>query len=118
MGDVKITIYQKPTCSTCRQVYAELRDAGVDVEAVNYYTDPLSAQKLGELVRKMGVPARELLRTKEAMYKELGLAGRELSDEEAIGLMVTHPDLMQRPIVERGGRAILARPAERLRDIL
>jgi arsenate reductase len=115
---MKITIYQKPTCSTCREVYKALKDAGVDVDAVDYYTDPLTKKELTALVRRMGLPARELLRTKEAIYGTLKLGERELSDAELIDLMVEHPDLMQRPIVERGDRAILARPAERLREIL
>ncbi len=113
-----ITIYQKPTCTTCKQVYAALRDAGVDFNAVNYYTDPLSAAQLTVLLRKMGITARQLLRTREPIYKKLGLADRELSEKELIDLMVEHPDLMQRPIVENGNRAILTRPADRLRDIL
>ena len=115
---MKITVYQKPTCTTCRQVYAALRDAGVDFDAVDYYTDPILKTKLRELLRKMGIPARELLRTKEAVYKTLRLGERELTDAEIIDLMVQHPDLIQRPIVEKGARAILARPAERLREIL
>jgi arsenate reductase len=66
----------------------------------------------------MGLSARELLRTKEDVYKKLRLGERDLSDDEIVDLMVKHPDLIQRPIVEKGSRAILARPAERLRDIL
>ena len=115
---MKITVYQKPTCTTCRQVHAALRDAGVDFEAVDYYTDPIPKTKLRELLRKMGMTARELLRTKEDVYRKLRLGERELSDAEIIDLMVEHPDLIQRPIVEKGPRAILARPAERLREIL
>ena len=102
-----ITIYQKPTCTTCRQVYAALKEAGVDFEAVNYYTDPIPAAKL-----------RDLLRTTEEIYKTRGLARRELTDDELIVEMTTYPDLIQRPIVEKGDRAILARPASRLTDIL
>lgn len=113
-----ITIYQKPTCTTCREVYAALRDAGVDFDAVDYYTDPISKTKLRELLRKMGMPARQLLRTREDLYKKLGLGERDLSEDEILDLMVAHPDLIQRPIVEKGARAILARPAERLREIL
>ena len=113
-----ITVYQKPTCTTCRQVHAALRDAGVDFEAVDYYTDPISKAKLKELLRKMKMPARDLLRTKEEIYKTLRLGERDLSDDEIVDLMVKHPDLIQRPIVEKGARAILARPAERLREIL
>ena len=115
---MKIIVYQKPTCTTCRQVHAALKESGVDFDAVDYYTDPIPKTKLKDLLRKMGMPARDLLRTKEPIYKTLGLAGRELSDDQLIDLMVEHPDLIQRPIVEKGPRAILARPAERLREIL
>lgn len=114
----KIIVYQKPTCTTCRQVYSALKEAGVDFDAVNYYTDPIPKTKLKELIEKMGISARELIRTKEDIYKEVKPAGKEISDEEAIELMVKHPDLIQRPIVEKGNKAILARPAERLKEIL
>lgn len=114
----KIVIYQKPTCTTCRQVYGALKESGVDFDAVNYYTDPIPKRKLTELLQKMGMKPRDLLRTKEDVYKQLKLAERELSDAELIDLMVQHPDLIQRPIVEKGSRAILARPAERLKEIL
>jgi arsenate reductase len=114
----KIVIYQKPTCTTCRQVYNALKEGGVDFDAVNYYTDPIPKTKLKELLRKMGLTAADLLRTKEPIYKTLNLAGRDLDDDEIVDLMVKHPDLIQRPIVEKGSRAILARPAERLKEIL
>lgn len=115
---MKITVYQKPTCTTCRKVYAALREAGVDFEAVDYYTDPIPKAKLKALLRKMGLSPRELLRTKEEAYKKLRLDERDLTDDQIIDVMVKYPDLIQRPIVEKGSRAILARPAERLREIL
>ena len=114
----KITVYQKPTCTTCREVYSALKESGVDFKAVNYYLDPIPRDKLKELLKKMGISATELLRKKEPIYKELGLARKKLSEEEIIGLMAKHPDLIQRPIVEKGTKAILARPAERLNEIL
>jgi arsenate reductase (glutaredoxin) len=113
-----IVIYQKPTCTTCRQVHKALVECGVDFEAVNYYLDPIPRDKIVDLLKKMGLGARELLRRNEPIYKELGLSDRELSDAELIDLMALHPDLIQRPIVERGPRAILARPAGRLTEIL
>ncbi len=116
--DDRIVIYQKPTCTTCRQVYAALSGGGVDFYAVNYYTDPIPRTKLVQLLKKMGLSARDLLRTKEPIYKELGLASRTVSEPELIDLMVQHPDLIQRPIVERGDKAILARPASRISEIL
>jgi arsenate reductase len=115
---MKIVIYQKPTCTTCRQVHAALKESGVDFDAVNYYVDPIPKKKLVDLLRKMGMKPRELLRTKEAVYKTLRLAERDLSDDAIVDLMVKNPDLIQRPIVEKGARAILARPAERLKEIL
>jgi arsenate reductase len=90
----------------------------VDFEKVNYYLEPIGEAKLRELIAKMGISPRGLLRTGEAVYKELGLGGRELSDDELIRLMAEHPDLIQRPIVERGGRAVLGRPAEKIKELL
>ena len=90
----------------------------MDFTAVDYYIDPIPRAKLLELLRKMGMSPRQLLRQREPIYKTLRLAERNLSDDEIVSLMVEHPDLIQRPIVEKGGRAILARPAERVKDIL
>lgn len=115
---MKITVYQKPTCTTCRQVYNTLKASGVDFDAVDYYVDPIPGPRLESLIAKMGITARDLLRKNEPIYKELRLGERELSDAQLVELMVQHPDLIQRPIVERGERAILARPAERIREIL
>ena len=95
-----------------------LRESGVPFEKVNYYIEPLSKKKLTELVRKLNLKPRELLRKGEAIYKELGLGERELSDSELIALMVEHPDLLQRPIVERGDRAVLGRPTENVKELL
>jgi arsenate reductase (glutaredoxin) len=115
---VKIVIYQKPTCTTCRQVHAALVESGVDFKAVDYYVDPIPRQTLVDLLRKMRISPRELLRTREPIYKALRLGERELTEDQIVDLMVEHPDLIQRPIVEKGARAILARPAERLKEIL
>jgi arsenate reductase len=95
-----------------------LRESGVSFEKVNYYVEPLSKKKLTELARKMKLKPRELLRKGEPVYKELGLANGECSDNELIELMVEHPDLLQRPIVERGDRAVLGRPVENVKELL
>ena len=95
-----------------------LRESGVPFEKVNYYVEPLTKKKLTELVRKLGMKPRELLRKSEPVYKELGLSAGELSDSELIELMVEHPDLLQRPIVERGDRAVLGRPTENVKALL
>ncbi len=114
----RITIYEKPVCTTCRQVHKALQESGVDFDAVDYYIRPLSKAKLKELLRKMGIPARELLRRKEEIYKKLDLGEKFRTEEEDLDLMDRYPDLIQRPIVEKGDRAILARPAEKIKEIL
>ena len=95
-----------------------LRASGVDFEKVNYYIKPLSEKKLRELVKKMGIQPRDLLRKTEPVYRELGLARDDFSNEKIISLMVKHPDLIQRPIVERGNRAVLGRPSENVKALL
>ncbi len=114
----QITVYQKPTCTTCRQVHAVLKESGVDFNTIDYYLDPIPKMKLKELLKKMGIRAAELLRTKEPIYKELKLSEKKLTEDQIVDLMVKHPDLIQRPIVEKGAKAILARPAEKLKEIL
>lgn len=113
-----ITVYEKPTCTKCREMNRFLTEQGVDFSKVNYYIEPLSEQKLRELVKKMGIKPEELLRRSEPIYRELGLSKKSLSDDELISLMVKHPDLMQRPIVERGERAVLGRPTENVKALL
>lgn len=95
-----------------------LRESGIPFEKVNYYLEPLSRKKLSELLKKMGMKPRELLRTSEAIYKELSLGKGEFTDSQLIDLMVKHPDLIQRPIVERGDRAVLGRPTENVKSLL
>ena len=95
-----------------------LRESGIPFEKVNYYIAPLTRKKLSELLRKMNLKPRDLLRKSEAAYKELGLAEDKFSDSELIGLMIEQPDLIQRPIVERGDRAVLGRPTENVKELL
>ncbi|MBI4547970.1 MAG: glutaredoxin family protein, partial [Ignavibacteriae bacterium] len=109
----KLTIYQKPACTTCRNVMNILKEAGVDYEAINYYINPISKSKLKSLLKKMGLQAKDILRTKEPIHKKLKLVGKQISEDELIDLMIRHPDLIQRPIVEKGTKAILARPPRR-----
>ena len=95
-----------------------LRESGVSFEKVNYYIEPLTKKKLVELLSKMKMTPRDLLRTSEPIYKELGLRTAEFTDDEIVSLMVKHPDLIQRPIVERGSRAVLGRPIENVKSLL
>jgi arsenate reductase len=116
MADV--TIYQKPTCSTCRQAVQLLQESGKPFTAVNYYEKPFTKAQLKNLLKKAGLSPKDILRTKEEIYKELGLAKKDLSDDEWLDVLVAHPDLIQRPIVEKGEKVILARPAESLKRLL
>jgi arsenate reductase len=95
-----------------------LRESGVAFEKINYYLDPLSEKQLRVLIKKMGIKPRELLRASERIYRELGLGRKDFSDDQIISLMVKHPDLIQRPIVERGDRAVLGRPTENVKALL
>ena len=113
-----ITVYEKPTCTKCREMNRFLQEQGVDFSKVNYYIEPLTNEKLTELLRKMKIKPRDLMRTSEPVYKELGLRTAELTDEELVALMIKHPDLIQRPIIERGDRAVLGRPTENVKALL
>ena len=114
----ELTVYEKRTCTTCRNLARLLDERGIGYDRVDYHVEPLSRERLADLVRKTGRPARELLRSKEPVFRELGLGDRELEDDEAIDLMAEHPQLLERPVVERGERAVLARPVERIEELL
>lgn len=95
-----------------------LGERGIDYARINYYADPLDRDTLVRLLRKMDARPHDILRTNEKIYKELDLKNRDLSDDELIDLMIAHPDLIQRPILEVGDRAVLGRPAERMAELL
>ena len=113
-----ITIYQKPTCTTCRQAVQLLKDSGKAFEAVNYYEQPFTKTVLKALLKQAGLSARDVLRTKEDIYKTLGLAKKALPEDHLIDLMIKHPDLIQRPLVQKDEQVILARPADRIKKLL
>ncbi|MEW6130298.1 MAG: arsenate reductase (glutaredoxin) [Acidobacteriota bacterium] len=114
----KITIYQKPTCSKCREALAILNESGETFESVNYYETPLTKDELRQLIAKLGIPAKDLLRKGEDVFRALNIKPDEISEDELIALMIAHPDLMQRPIVVRGDRAVLARPPQNVCELL
>jgi arsenate reductase len=95
-----------------------LKEAGHPFEAVDYYQKPFTKNQLKGLLKKAGLKARDVLRTKEDSYKRLGLAKKELSEDALLTVMIEHPDLIQRPLVEKGDTVILARPADTLKDLL
>jgi len=116
MAGNKITVYEKPTCTTCRVVKRHLGESGVDFEAINYFEQPLTADTLKKLLKSAGLKPSECLRIKEEAYKKY-VAGKNLSDDQMIAAMVAHPELIQRPIVVKGGKAVLARPIEKLKEL-
>jgi arsenate reductase len=95
-----------------------LKDSGTPFSAVNYYEERFTPSQLKGLLKKAGLSPREILRTKEDVYKQLKLAKTTLSDDALIDLMIAHPDLIQRPIVVKGEKALLARPADRVKDLV
>lgn len=113
-----ITIYHNSKCSTSRNVLQMIRDAGQEPEIVEYLKTPPSAKKLKELLKAIGISARDLLRKKEALYGELGLADPKWSDEQIISFMVEHPILIERPIVVGPKGARLCRPKERALEVI
>jgi arsenate reductase len=110
-----IRVYEKRTCTTCRNLAALLAERGVDYEAVEYHVEGLDEAELRDVLAKAGLRPSQALRMREEGARELADAG----DEEAIiAAMVARPELLQRPIVVNGDRAVLARPVERALDIL
>ena len=113
----ELTVYEKHTCTTCKNLAVLLTERGIEFEQVDYHIDPLSEAEIRELVRKTGRPASELFRAREPIYAELKLGERDVEDDEAIALMAEYPALLQRPVVVRGDRAVLARPVERVDEL-
>lgn len=113
----KITVYEKPTCTTCKKLSKILIEKGIDFEKVNYYINPFSKAQLKKLLIKMNMKPSELLRKNEQAYKELNIKNKNYSEEELLNLLIENPDLVQRPIVEINDKAILARPAEKILEI-
>ncbi|NUZ05189.1 arsenate reductase (glutaredoxin) [Piscinibacter koreensis] len=111
-------IYHNPACGTSRSVLTALRAAGIEPSIVQYLKTPPSKQKLRELAGAAGIPVRRLLREKEPIYNELGLADANLTDDKLLDAMQQHPVLINRPIVETPLGTRLCRPADRLNEIL
>lgn len=109
-----ITVYEKPTCSTCRRVVALLDERGVKFDRVDYHVERLEPSDLRRLLEQAGLRPRDVLRMKEPGARELALD----DDDAVLSALVERPELLQRPLVERDGRVILARPPERVLELL
>ena len=110
-------IYFNPKCGTCRTVDGVLKEHGIEADYVRYLDDPPTRIELQGLMQLLGIDdPREMMRRKEAVYSELGL---ESADKETLlAAIIKHPVLLERPILVRGSRAVIARPAERALDLL
>ena len=113
-----IRIYHNNGCSKSRATLALLQQHGSEVEVINYLDTPPTAAELAGLLKLLGMTARQLLRTGEAEYAELGLGSPSLDDQALIAAMVAHPRLIERPIVVANGKAVIGRPPETVLAIL
>lgn len=114
-----LTIYEVSRCSTCRKLTGLLAERGIEYDGVEYHETGLDEATIRELLAKSGLRARDILRVREPLVAQLGLLdGAGARDDELIATMVEHPRLMQRPIAVRGDRALLARPVERVLELL
>lgn len=112
-----LRIYHNARCSKSRAACTMANERGIDAEIINYLDTPPSREELGQLLIKLGMSAAQLLRTGEAVFKE-HYAGRDLSEADCLQALLDHPILIERPIVVCGERAVVARPPERLLELL
>ena len=113
-----LTLYHNPRCSKSRSALELLEARGLQPTVVRYLETPPSTAELRELLAKLGMSARQLLRTGEDEYKTLGLADTSLGDEQLIAAMAGHPRLIERPILVAGTRAVVGRPPEKVLELL
>lgn len=114
----EVTIYHNPKCGTSRNVLGLIRDSGIEPRVVEYLKTPPTRAELADLIRRMGVPVRDVLRQKGTPYAELGLDDPALTDEQLLDAMMEHPILINRPIVATPLGVKLCRPPETVLDIL
>jgi arsenate reductase len=113
-----IRIYHNSRCSKSRGALALLEQQGQPFEVVNYLETPPSANELKTLLAQLGLTARQLLRTGEDEYRQLGLDDPSLDEAALIAAMVKHPRLIERPVVVANGKAVIGRPPEKVLEIL
>ncbi|AEA70675.1 MULTISPECIES: arsenate reductase (glutaredoxin) [Pseudomonas] len=113
-----LTLYHNPRCSKSRGALELLEARGLTPTVVRYLETPLDAAQLERLLGKLGITARQLLRTSEDEYKDLNLADESLSQAQLIAAIAAHPKLMERPILEAGEKAVIGRPPEKILEIL
>ncbi|MCA0899075.1 arsenate reductase (glutaredoxin) [Microbulbifer agarilyticus] len=112
------TIYHNPRCSKSRQTLQLLQENDIEPEIVLYLETPPDAAALKTILGKLGIAPRDLLRKGEEAYKELNLKDSSHSDDDLIDAMVSHPKLIERPIVVKGDKAVLGRPPENVLELI
>jgi arsenate reductase len=118
MSDASVTIYHNPACGTSRNTLAAIRAAGIEPTVVEYLKDGWTKPQLKDLLKKLGLTARDVMRIRGTPAEELKLTDPKTTDEQIIDAMVGHPILVERPIVITPKGAVLARPAEKVLEIL
>ena len=113
-----LTLYHNPRCSKSRGALELIEARGLTPNVVRYLETPLNAGQIKALLGKLGVSARQLLRTGEDEYKMLQLADESLSEAQLIDAIAQHPKLMERPILEVGDKAVIGRPPENVLELL
>ncbi len=113
-----VTIYHNPRCGKSRQTLGLIREAGIEPKVIEYLKTPPDAGQLDSLLKKLGCEPQEIMRKGEKVYKELGLAKKDLSRTAAIRTLVENPILIERPIVVKGKKAVLGRPPENVQALL
>ncbi len=113
-----ITLYHYSRCSKSRAALAVLEERGINATVVHYLDTPLTAQQLNELLDKLGLSARQMMRQAEAVYREMNLDNPDLTEAQLIDAMVQAPILIERPILAVGSRAAIGRPIENLMELL
>ena len=113
-----VVMYHNPRCSKSRQTLQLLKDRGIEPEIIEYLKTPPDRKKLKEILKLLGMGPRDLMRTKESVYREAGLDDEDLSEDQLLDAMIEHPVLMERPVVLANGKASLGRPPEQVLDIL
>ncbi|MFT5164582.1 MAG: arsenate reductase [Alteromonadaceae bacterium] len=112
-----ITIYHNPRCSKSRQTLQLLQDNNIDAAVVQYLNEPLSAEQINTLLGQLNMTARQLMRVKDALYKELNLKDDSLSEDQLIQAIADNPKLMERPVVVNGDAAKIGRPPEQVLEL-
>ncbi|MEQ9724423.1 arsenate reductase (glutaredoxin) [Pseudomonas sp. WHRI 8822A] len=113
-----LTLYHNPRCSKSRAALQLLEERGLQPTVVHYLDTPPSAAQLREVLDKLGLPPRQLLRSGEDEYRQLNLADQALTDDALIEAMVAHPRLIERPILITVDRAVIGRPPENILELL